>query len=219
MTIRVIGLGSGGHARVLLEVVRLSGKYEIIGMLDRNPDLAGKDVLGVPILGNDELLPRLAQDIQHFFVGLGSVGATANRTSLYKRAIAAGMLPIDIIHPSAVISPSSDLGAGIAVLAGAVINACVVVGVNVIINTGAIVEHDALIGNHVHIATGARLCGGVCVGSETHIGAGSIVLQGVKIGANSIVGAGAVVIRDVPSEVTIAGVPAKIIKSIPRGMK
>lgn len=45
------------------------------------------------------------------------------------------------------------------------------------------------------------------------IGAGSIILPGVKIGSNSIVAAGSVVTKEVPSNVTVAGVPAKVIKN------
>lgn len=46
------------------------------------------------------------------------------------------------------------------------------------------------------------------------IGAGSIILPGVKIGSNSIVAAGCVVTKDVPSNVVVAGIPAKVIKII-----
>lgn len=46
------------------------------------------------------------------------------------------------------------------------------------------------------------------------IGAGATILQGVTIGENSIVAAGAVVNEDVPPNVVVAGVPAKIIKEI-----
>ena len=46
------------------------------------------------------------------------------------------------------------------------------------------------------------------------IGAGAIILPGVTIGENSIVGAGAVVKKDVPANVIVAGVPAKIVREI-----
>ena len=47
------------------------------------------------------------------------------------------------------------------------------------------------------------------------LGAGCIVLPGVKVGANSVIGAGAVVTKDVPEWSIVAGVPAKVIKTIP----
>jgi len=116
------------------------------------------------------------------------------------------------VHPSAVISKSASLGEGVTVMAGVLINANSQIGNNVIINTGAIVEHDCIVGDHIHVATGARLAGTVTVGTGSHIGAGAIVLEGRSIGSNSIVGAGAVVVRDVPDEVVVMGVPARIYK-------
>ena len=213
MKIPVIGLGAGGHARVMLEALRFNQTYSLIGFLDSNSDLIKKDILGVPVLGNDDLLAELSKKISHFFIGLGSTGSVLHRLRLFLRATSLGMSPINVIHPNSIVSPSAVLGSGITVLAGAIINACASLGDNVIINTGAIVEHDSVIGDHVHVATGARLCGSVNIEREVHVGAGATILQGVKIGANSIIGAGAVVIKDVPVGVIVAGVPAKIIKS------
>jgi acetyltransferase-like isoleucine patch superfamily enzyme len=44
------------------------------------------------------------------------------------------------------------------------------------------------------------------------IGSSATIICGVTIGENAIVGAGAVVTKDVPANVTVAGVPAKVIK-------
>ncbi|MCX6217070.1 sugar O-acetyltransferase [Spirosoma sp.] len=46
------------------------------------------------------------------------------------------------------------------------------------------------------------------------IGAGATILPGVTIGENSVVAAGAVVSRDVPPNTVVAGVPAKVVKSL-----
>ena len=67
------------------------------------------------------------------------------------------------------------------------------------------------LGDGVHICPGAHLAGEVSVGSRSWIGIGSSVIQQVHIGSDVIVGAGAVVLRDLPNNVTAAGVPARII--------
>jgi len=209
VTIAVVGLGAGGHAKVVIELLRLNGGYKIVGLLDRKPELVGLTVLDVPILGDDTLLEELvSRQIQHFFVGLGSTGNIAPRRGLYELARSKGMAPVDAIHPSAIISSSAILGQGVTIAANAVINACTVIGENVIVNTGAIIEHDCMLGNHVHVATGARLASTVVVGEGAHIGAGATIRQCIKIGQGAIVGAGAVVVRDVPPHITVVGVPA-----------
>jgi len=207
---KVVGLGAGGHAKVLIEILRAMGGFELIGLLDIDPDLKDSQVLGVPVLGNDNLLPELrAQGVDHAFIGIGSIGNNQPRVDLYKKATDSGFKMVQAIHPSAVISPSAETGAGLSVMATAVINAAAILGDNVIINTGAILEHDCVIGDHVHVATGARLAATVCVGDGAHIGAGATVRQSVTIGPGAVVGAGAVVVSDVPSDARVAGVPAR----------
>lgn len=52
------------------------------------------------------------------------------------------------------------------------------------------------------------------VKKRASIGSNATILGGITIGENSIIGAGAVVTKDVPSNVIVAGNPAKIIKKI-----
>jgi len=188
----------------------MNNAYELIGLLDPKAELHGKCVLGVPILGKDDLLPKLIDNgVSHFFVGIGSVGNNKPRQELFELALQHNLEPIDLIHPQAIVSPSAEFGQGLTVMAGAVINACVQLGTNVIVNTGAVVEHDCVIGDHVHIATGAKLASTVNIGSGTHIGAGATVRQCIKIGPGAVVGAGAVVVKEVLANTVVVGVPAR----------
>lgn len=209
---RIIGLGAGGHAKVLIEIIRFNASCQLIGLLDSKLELHGKNVMDVPVLGGDDLLPHIVRDgTKGFFIGLGSIGDTRPRKRLFEMAMEHGLKPVDTIHPQTIISPSADLGQGITVMAGAVINACAHLGMNVIVNTGAIIEHDCIIEDHVHVASGSRLASTVRVGEGAHIGAGATVLQCIRIGKNVLVGAGAVVIRDVPDGVTVVGCPAQVL--------
>ena len=54
----------------------------------------------------------------------------------------------------------------------------------------------------------------VTIGDDVWIGANAVILPGVAIGSHVVVAAGAVVTKDVPSHTLVAGVPAKVIKSI-----
>jgi UDP-perosamine 4-acetyltransferase len=212
---RVVGLGAGGHAKVVIEILRLMAGYELVGLLDPKQELWKTKVLGTPVLGNDDLLPELYKDgVRHAFIGLGTVGDTRPRRQLYEKARAQGFQIVRAIHPQAILSPSVEIGHGPTIMAGAVINANARLGDNVIVNTGAIVEHDCVIGNHVHIATGAQLASTVCVGDGSHIGLGASIRQCICIGRNAIVGAGAVVVEDVPDDVVVAGVPAQILSKV-----
>jgi len=208
--IPVVGFGAGGHAKVVIEVLRSRGEYKIVGLLEARRELRGTTVLGVEVLGNDSLMGELKQrGIEHAFIGVGTVGNAQPRRELYEKVLSSGFEIVAAIHAAAVVSSSAQIGVGPTIMAGAIVNANAVIGDNVIVNTGAIVEHDCVIGDHTHIATGARLAGGVQVGPGSHIGIGAVVRQEIRIGAGAIVGAGAVVVKDVPDGKTVIGVPAK----------
>ncbi|MCP4361002.1 MAG: acetyltransferase [Chloroflexi bacterium] len=208
--IPIIGLGAGGHAKVLIEILRQDGRYEMVGLLDPNLALHGQNLVGVPVLGGDDLLLQLLSDgFKHCFIGLGSTGNIVPRQKLYELACAYHLFVVNAIHTRAIISLTAVLGSGVSVMAGAIINADAVVGDNVIINSGAIVEHDCVVADHVHIATGAKLAGAAHIKTGVHVGAGATVNQGVRIGEYAVVGSGAVVVKDVPPHITVVGVPAK----------
>jgi UDP-perosamine 4-acetyltransferase len=210
MGVKVIGLGAGGHAKVLIEILHTQDNYDLIGLLDVNQGLHGQQILGVPVLGGDDLLIELQrQGVKHFFVGVGSSRSNKPRQRLYDMALQLEMESVKLVHPRATVSPSVVLGEGVVIMAGAVINACSRLGINVIVNTNAVVEHDCIIGDHVHIASGARMAGEVEIKNGAHIGLGASILQGVCIGQNAVVGAGSVVLNDVDNDITVVGVPAR----------
>ncbi len=76
-------------------------------------------------------------------------------------------------------------------------------------NINSQIHHECQIGNFVTIAPSAIILGNVKINDCSYIGAGAIIKENVKIGKNCIIGAGSVVVKDVPSNCTVAGVPAK----------
>jgi UDP-perosamine 4-acetyltransferase len=213
--IRVLGLGAGGHARVVLETLKSMGVHDVVGLLDPRPELWGTRVGGVEVLGGDDLLGRQYDSgVTHAFIGLGGTGDTRPRRRLYELARAQGLEIVSAIHPAASVSPSALLGPGATILAHAVVGPEASLGEDVIVNSAAVVEHDCRIADHVHVATGALLASGVQVGAGAHVGLGATVNQGLTIGADAVVGAGAAVIRDVPAATVVVGVPARVLRSI-----
>jgi len=206
-------IGGGGHAKVLIESLQAAQYAGGCVIIDKDKLLWGRQVLGVPVLGDDSLLPKLLKQGARFFVvGVGGTGDNEPRRRLFDSAVACGLEPVTIIHPSSIHSPWAKVGMGCQLLPGSIVNAGADVGTNVIINSGSIIEHDCLIADHVHVASGAVLASTVRVGAGAHIGCGAAVRQGISIGEGCIVGAGAVVVKDVPSGSMVIGVPAKQVK-------
>ncbi|MBS0171428.1 MAG: acetyltransferase [Nitrospira sp.] len=208
----VIVIGAGDHARVLLDVLLVSGA-QLLGLVDANIALAGNAIRGVPILGDDGIV--FGYDPEHILLvnGIGSSRSTDLRRSVYDRFIAAGYRFVHAIHPSAVMSSTVALKPGVQIMAGAVIQPDALIEENVLVNTGVIIDHDCKIGAHVHLAPGVTLSGSVTVGAGSHIGTGATVIQGVQIGSGVLVAAGAVVVEDIRDGQHVMGVPAREVVS------
>ncbi len=196
---RLIIIGASGHGKVVADIAALNG-YKVIVFLDNDPEI--KACAGYPVLGPDTMTSELDGDV---FI---AVGKAEIRKKLMERD-ANRNFPV-LIHPSAVIAESAEVGAGSVVMAGAVINPGARIGKGCIINTSSSVDHDCMVGDYVHISVGAHLSGTVVVGTGTWIGTGAIVSNNVNICGGCTIGAGAVVIKEINETGTYVGVPAKM---------
>ncbi len=205
MSAPVIIIGAGGHAKVVVDALRRSGR-DILGLVDNDPEKVGATVLGVPVIGGDDAIEKHTPADVNLAIGLGLV---RQRQALFSAFKESGYAFAKVIHPAAVVADNARIGEGAQIMAGAIIQPDAIIGDNVIINTRASVDHDCVIGDHVHIAPGATLAGGVWIGEGSMIGVGATLLENVRIGDNCIIAGGATVIGDVPANITVAGVPAK----------
>jgi UDP-perosamine 4-acetyltransferase len=206
---RVIVIGAGGHAGVLISTLQLLNR-EIIGILDPDESRIGKSVLGINIIGPDDRIFDYDPEAIEIVNGIGSVSKPERRRDVYRRFKSGGYSFATVVHPTATIARGVDMGEGVQIMAGAVVQCGSVIGENVIINTGAIIDHDCVIGEHVHVAPGVVVSGEVHVGASSHIGTGATIIQGRTIGREALIGAGSVVISDIPPRKTAIGVPARI---------
>ena len=211
MAPKLIVWGASGHARVVADIVRTAGTYEIAGFLDdQHPQRAGERFEGAPILGGRDCLA--AQHDRGVANVIIAFGHCPSRLAAARFAVQCGFALAKAIHPSAIIAASARIGAGTVVAANAVVNPAAVIGENVIVNTSASVDHDCILEDGVHLSPGVRLAGNVRIGAASWIGIGATVIDGRTVGSNTIVGAGAVVIDDVPSGVVAFGVPARVVR-------
>ena len=189
--------GASGHAKVVLDLVRLA-YYDVPCLIDDNPN--DNELAGIPVV--------------HSAVGLSPVIVTVGNCQKRREIVnkLGNREYLTVIHPKAVVAKSVMLGNGTVVMAGALLNPYAMVGNHCIINTGASIDHDCVINDFVHIAPHCTLCGEVVVGEGTWVGAGTTIIQGIHIGRNCFIGAGSVVVKDIPDNSLCYGNPAKLIR-------
>lgn len=210
---KIIIIGCGQHANVVLYNIKSQNKYEVLGFFDSDINKTGKEFYGLNVLecyktsNLEELIDKYKTN--KFFIGFGNM---KYRKSVYEQFVNAGWEAINIYHPDAIISEDCKIGKGVLIEAGCLITPNPIIGNNVVVNTGSQVNHDNIVNDHVYIASGVILSGGVTIGQNTLIDDGVIVTQGKSIGENCIVGAGSLVTKDISKNVVAYGNPARVVK-------
>lgn len=126
------------------------------------------------------------------------------------------------IEPGAIIREQVTIGNNAVIMMNATINIGAVIGEGTMIDMNVVVGGRGTIGKNCHIGAGTVIAGvieppsakPVVVEDDVVIGANAVILEGVRVGKGSVVAAGAVVVDDVPDNVVVAGIPARVIKQI-----
>jgi sugar O-acyltransferase (sialic acid O-acetyltransferase NeuD family) len=206
---KIIVLGSGGHAKVVIDILNETNEYDIIGITSTSLEV-GSAFMGIKVIGDDSVLPDyINQGISSVAIGLGGFTDNNSRVHLYSYAKTLGLSIINAIHPKAVISKNSRIGEGVTIFPGVVINTEVQVGNNVIVATGSTIDHETIIEDHVLISAGVTVGAYALIKEASVLALGSKVISGITVGQKSIVAAGAVVVKNVPDNSRVFGIPAK----------
>lgn len=187
-------LGAGGHASVLIEILRRQGRTPL-AMVAPHWEAGCAALANIPCWHDEGKILALSPDDVELVNGIGSLPGHRLRAELFARYQTLGYHFARVVSPHAIVSDYAKLAEGVQVMAGAIIQTGAQIGPNTIINTGAIVDHDCQIGADNHIAPGSVLSGGVTTGDRVHVGTGAAVIQGIMIGDDTIIGAGATVTR------------------------
>lgn len=197
----IIIIGTGGHAKVLLEALELLGG-KILGFVTSDKGKLGHHYLGYELLGNDNVLSRFSTDDVVLVNGIGSLPSNNTRWEVAKRMREKGFSFISIIHPSAIVSKNVLLLDGVQIMAGAIVQAGVTIGRDSIINTGVCLDHDCNIGNNCHLSPRVTCCGSVHIEDGVYVGASTSVIQNIIIGEYSTIAAGSVVYSNLAAKTT-----------------
>jgi sugar O-acyltransferase (sialic acid O-acetyltransferase NeuD family) len=208
---RVVIIGAGGHAQEVADIIRHQPheQIELVGFVIDQEYLNSPQRL-FPILGDWSWFDGADRDELSVVC---AVGEPAARKKMVERADSKGLSFARVISPLSYVSPDASVAAGSMIFPNAVISADVSLGAHTVINTGTTVSHETAIESYATICPGVHIAGKVTIGDGCYLGIGCSVIQGVSIGEWTTVGAGAVVVGDLPSRVTAAGVPARVIKT------
>jgi sugar O-acyltransferase (sialic acid O-acetyltransferase NeuD family) len=211
MKILLIGANNPETLRMINACRKADPGIEFAGFLDNDPAKAGKEFLGLPVLGDFSWLKD--KDISAYrFINLITRDCITRYTTSLSIAKLGGRF-VNFIHPFVNLE-MVKLGLGNYIQEGVILQAEVEIGNNSSIHMGTLVGHETKIGNSVFIAHGCNLSGCLQIEDGVFMGTGTSIVPRTKIGKWSVIGAGSVIIKDVPPYSVVVGNPGKPIKTI-----
>lgn len=206
---QIVIVGSGLFADEVFDLIQEIGEYEVVAFIEGIEKEKCNQLLGgIPVLWVDDI-----KGINPEALFIGAIGSP-KRKGIIQKLEQKGYNFTTLIHPASIVFTSTKIEWGTTIGAGSIVAAKTTIGQHTLINRGCLIGHHVRIGNFVTVSPGANIAGKVIVNDGTYIGMGSIIIDGITVGANSIVGAGAVVTKNVPDNVQVVGIPARITKSL-----
>jgi UDP-3-O-[3-hydroxymyristoyl] glucosamine N-acyltransferase len=156
--------GAGGHGRVVKEAAEALEIFSKIDFLDDNSELA---------IGKFEEYEKFVDKYRYAFVALGN----PELRSMWSEKLSTDFYIPAIIHPTAYVSPSAQLGTGCFIGAKAVINTKTVIKNGCIVGIGALIDHDSVVEEYSYINAGVIVKAGSKVNSFTEIDEGKVYFR------------------------------------------
>jgi sugar O-acyltransferase (sialic acid O-acetyltransferase NeuD family) len=204
--------GASDHARVIIDIVELEGRYRIRGLLDTYKP-KGMEVAGYPILGAEEDLPALMlkYGVHQGILGIGD-NWTRRRITRRLQELASDFKFVNAIHPSARVTRDAKLGPGTVVMAFSYVGLNTTVEEGSVIATRSMLEHDGAMGPFATLGAGTVTGGRVTLGACAAVCLGVTIIHGISVGDHTVIGSGSTVIDDIPDHAVAYGSPARVVR-------
>lgn len=204
-------VGNGGFAREVKWLIEECNKVEktwnLLGWVSTQKQ--GEIVDGLPILGDDQWLITYSEPI-NVVIALGNGTLRKRLAEAYSKN--ENIMFPNIIAPDVNMGKILKMGHGCIITFQSIFTVDIEIGDFVVSNLSCTIGHDCKIGSYTTLFPGAHISGGVTLGECSSVGTGASIIQGCSVGENTFVGAGAVVLKNLPSNCTAVGVPAKVVE-------
>jgi acetyltransferase-like isoleucine patch superfamily enzyme len=149
-------------SEIINAINRKSKTYKIIAILDDNVETHGTTLGGVNVEGSLSISSKYKD--AYFVFGIGSLKTRLIRQEILNRTNIEESRFVSIIHPTAVIDPSANIGNG------CIIHPGVCIGNDAKIESFSIIAVNTAIGPYAHIGKFAMITSLVAILSNTKIG-------------------------------------------------
>lgn len=190
-----------------------AGPWEVIGYADGDPAKRGTRHAGGIVHGTIEEAGRAFQGRALWFCC--AIGDNKARAKMVQCALKFGWKPATLVHPSAILDRSVEIGGGSFIGPLVVVSWNTRIGAHVVVDAHVSIGHNAVLMDFCEVFAGARINGNSQVGEYALVGCNGTLLPGTLVGRGAVVGANSLAHGVVAPDTTVVGVPPRIIR---RGM-
>ena len=200
----IIIIGAGGHAAELRDYInhnneaRPKNQIEVIGFIDDDEESYHHYEFKERFLGS--IKEHQVRKNVSYLMGIANL---AYRKSIIQKFNNEGASFIGLIHPTAIISPSSEIGEGTVVSHNASVGAKVKIGKFNMLNSRCTIGHDTIIGDFNFISPQVAISGNTTIGDENLIGTNACTIPRMTIGNKNKIAAGMVIYKPVSNGETV----------------
>ncbi len=178
---KLIVFGIAKHAEMVAEIARSLSECELAGFTANRRFITTQGIGDLPLHPFEELRERCSPETHAIHVALEYSRQSADRARIAGEAEALGYQLASIIHPSAIIAPSAEIGRHAFIGEGVIVQPFVKIGANVAINAGSLIGMSAEIGPDVYLGARVTIERYARIAANCTVGSGSTVAEGRSV--------------------------------------
>ena len=210
---RLAIIGSSDLAVLIAHHAVETTQFRIAGFFDNKKEIGTVvENFGEVIGSSDDIEIQFQKNVfDELIVGVGYTQMKFRKESFLRFSDKIPMATI--IHNSAYVDPSCEIGKGVVVLPGSILDHSVKLEDNVLLNTGVSISHHSIVNAHTFIAPRVAIAGKTKVGASCFVGIGTIIIDHVSICDEVEIGSGSLILKNINEPGRYYGHPAKRIKN------
>jgi len=211
----VLIIGGPGHGSVIASCIEDNriryndAEWEVAGFIN---DFEEGDIDGYPIIGGTKDITKLIKSGFYFVWGIHLLQRNLKTYQLFNELNIPESRLATIIHKTAYIAKTSEIGPGVFIMNNAYVSPRVKLGKGTMVKSNALIAHDVKCGQLCHFAMGSITGAYAELGECADVAIGCVVLEKRKIGDFAFAGAASLISKDIPDYEIHVGNPAKFLK-------